>query len=546
MKKLFLFFSIIFLIAGSLDSDASASQKQSIQSSLGTNLDAYIKTQRGSIAVHYYDLESGEQYGYNSKKAYKAASTIKLPLALYVMELADQGKLKLSDKLVYRSYHYYGGSGITQKDKIGSSYTIQELLRRAMVYSDNIAFIMLREKVGRLNFTSYIKSIGGTYAYPGGQNLTSAYDLALYSKRLYEFSKKSSNGKLLVEYLKNTVYNTTIPAGIKNTPIAHKVGMIPMDLIYNDAAIVFADKPYALAVTTSGINYQHSQQVIAKIAAIVHQEHLLYNSKDYIKVLKPASVVDNSTGKLVEIGVLSAGQVFEIQGMMGNWYKIDFGTKTGFVHKSSAQFLDTAKLAAVPASNTTRPVRTLGKATVYDNSSGKLVPFAAIEKNTVVTAIRNLGNWKGIMIGGRIGYAASSAVKELFLPEDQSFAIANDDIAVYENSGGKLIQIGTLKAGESFKRNADYGNWHMFDFAGKRAFVWKDATIPQKGKYAKQQTVLGTAAITESVIVYDNSTGKLVPIGAIEAGTSVQYVHELENWYEILIGGRKGYILKQK
>jgi beta-lactamase class A len=59
-----------------------------------------------------------------------AASTIKLPLALYVMKLADQGKIDISDKLTYMSHHYYEGSGVIQNDKIGSSIPLRTLSKK--------------------------------------------------------------------------------------------------------------------------------------------------------------------------------------------------------------------------------------------------------------------------------------------------------------------------------------------------------------------------------------------------------------------------------
>lgn len=46
-----------------------------------------------------------------------------------------------------------------------------------------------------------------------------------------------------------------------------------MNLIYNDIAIVYDEKPYVLAVTTSNLGYEHSQKVIAEIAAVTHQLH---------------------------------------------------------------------------------------------------------------------------------------------------------------------------------------------------------------------------------------------------------------------------------
>jgi poly-gamma-glutamate capsule biosynthesis protein CapA/YwtB (metallophosphatase superfamily) len=252
-----------------------AEEPEDFLNELRIELEDYINPYQGKITLHYQNLESDTAFNISSGKKVPAASTIKLPLALYVMTLVDKGEIDLTEKLSYKSHHSYGGSGVIQNDKIGSTYSIEDLVEKALVYSDNIAFIMLKERVGQKQFIQFMKSLGAAFTYPDGQNLTSASDLILYAKELYRFAKVSENGAKLVNYLENTIYNTTIPHGIPDKNIAHKVGMIPKDLIYNDVALVYDKQPFALAVTTEGIGYEKSQQVIADIAKIVNNHHEL-------------------------------------------------------------------------------------------------------------------------------------------------------------------------------------------------------------------------------------------------------------------------------
>ncbi|WP_433751351.1 serine hydrolase [Falsibacillus pallidus] len=64
-----------------------------------------------------------------------------------------------------------------------------------------------------------------------------------------------------------------MPAGITDVPVAHKVGIIPMNLVYNDAGIIYDKGEYVLAITTSGFSYEYSQRVIASIASMIHKVH---------------------------------------------------------------------------------------------------------------------------------------------------------------------------------------------------------------------------------------------------------------------------------
>lgn len=283
---------ISFFIVFSLSLHGHAEQPDDNIRELQTDIEEYIKPWQGKITIHYQNLMRDVSYELNSSRMVPAASTIKLPLALFVMTLCDQGKMDLTEELTYKSHHYYGGSGVIQNDKIGTSYTIEELVEKAIVHSDNIAFIMIKERVGHSNFIDYLQSLGAAFTYPGGQNVTSADDLIRYANEAYRFSKVSEYGKKLVKFLSSTVYNTTIPEGISKKSIAHKVGMIPKDLIYNDVAIVYDTQPFALAVTTKGIEYEKSQEVIANIASIVNRHHELIVKK-YITVEVPKSKLES-------------------------------------------------------------------------------------------------------------------------------------------------------------------------------------------------------------------------------------------------------------
>ena len=189
------------------------------------------------------------------------------------MELADKKKLNLNQKLTYKSYHYVGGSGVIQYKKIGTKYTIKDLVKKAMIYSDNIAFNMLRERVGEKHYVNYMKKLGASNSTPNALRKTSSHDLRIFARHLYEYSQKSKNGKTIVKYLQNTVYNNAIPKGIKETKVSHKVGMIPMYYVSHDYGIVYDQDPYILVVMTKGFSYERSNKVIAGISSIINKHH---------------------------------------------------------------------------------------------------------------------------------------------------------------------------------------------------------------------------------------------------------------------------------
>ncbi|WP_157827541.1 serine hydrolase [Niallia nealsonii] len=268
------------LLAAIFTSSASAATKHINEKSIKS----YIQKHKGIVGVYYENTTNNDSFQYQATKVTRAASTIKLPLVTYVMEQASKGKVDLNKKLTYHSYEYNEGSGIIQYDKVGTKYTIRTLVKYAVVYSDNIAFVMLRNYVGKSNFIAYCKSLGGKHLYENGVNVTTAKDMEAYMKYFQKFSQSHNLGKELEGYLTKTIYNDYIPKGIpKNVTIAHKVGMIPESNIYNDVAIVKDKHPYILVILTKD---KKGPTIISGLSEIIHQEHIKANKEIKTSALK--------------------------------------------------------------------------------------------------------------------------------------------------------------------------------------------------------------------------------------------------------------------
>ncbi|MFS1513087.1 serine hydrolase [Chengkuizengella sp. SCS-71B] len=229
----------------------------------------------GNIAFYYENLVTGTSMSYQKEKVYAGASTIKLPLAVYIYQEAANGSLNLNQKLTYSVYHYYEGSGVIQFQPFGTQYTIRDLVKKMIVHSDNVAYIMLTEKMGRANFLSFLQEIGGKNIFPNGSNRLSAEDLATYVKSLNEFIEEHELlGQELLDVFVYTDYNDTIPAGASELNVAHKVGYLPLELIYHDVGIVYDEHPYILVIMTKGVPYEKVRGVIAQITKKIHNIHL--------------------------------------------------------------------------------------------------------------------------------------------------------------------------------------------------------------------------------------------------------------------------------
>src|SRR5690606_21902695 len=96
----------------------------------------------------------------------------------------------------------------------------------------------------------------------------------------------------------------------------------------------------------------------------------------------------------------------------GNWHQIQFGNIYGYVHKNGTSPATGNEIKNLNTNykNQSRTFKTLQAVTVYDNTSGKLVPFGSIEKDVDYPIATDYGNWWRIVFADRVGYVRKSEV----------------------------------------------------------------------------------------------------------------------------------------
>ncbi|WP_163539691.1 SH3 domain-containing protein [Gracilibacillus sp. YIM 98692] len=272
------------------------------------------------------------------------------------------------------------------------------------------------------------------------------------------------------------------------------------------------------------------------------------NDTKYFEVLVDyQSIYDNSSGSLEKTGVLREGEVYERVADYGNWHKIMVAGEPRYVLKS------TTKPASKSAESNwysasdyqSRELTALERLTIYDNSSGSLVPFGYIEEGESINYVRTVGNWAIIDYGGRKGYVYEPATSRTFKDSDQYFEVLKDGLTIYDKSSGSLKRAGTLPKGAVLERTRDLGNWHQLEFGDRNAYVWKADTKPSSAPPNRSDDPSyqrDKLTFSQTAIVQDNSSGSLKAFAKMDKGQVYPYIRRVGNWYEIDLGGRIGYI----
>lgn len=233
-------------------------------------------------SVFYRDLNTRRWFGVNDTDAFYPASLIKLPLAIMYYKVAELEPYILDKELAIPAnmgdnsdQHYPPVEPLLP----GKIYTVREMIRHMLMYSDNAPFSTLYE--GGSLFRDKILSDLSIYSPPVEKkeevwNVT-ARSYANIFRMLYNASYVSvASANEILDLLSQSTFQNGIVKGVpKSVAVAHKFGEVEwtqgdgvvQSRILNDCGIVYKpEEPYILCVMTEGQDYAQMEKVIQAIA----------------------------------------------------------------------------------------------------------------------------------------------------------------------------------------------------------------------------------------------------------------------------------------
>ena len=218
---------------------------------LTDDLDEILGRHGYNISVFYKNLASGFIYRHNADRVYFAASVTKAFYALYLFQLAEQGILCLDTEHTFTGADFMDGSGIIrERYPVGTTFTLRELLRLNVSYSDNIATLILVREHGAEGFRHFLTDLGGNPSQMGWGIMDfnmSAEEAGIFLYEVYQYIEKGSEYAL---FLKSDLLDNQYPFIVSDYPIASKTGWTSF-YAWHDAAIVYATSPYILVIFTA-------------------------------------------------------------------------------------------------------------------------------------------------------------------------------------------------------------------------------------------------------------------------------------------------------
>lgn len=271
------------------DDDKNESESDSdVESLMSKNLSGI----KGDTSAYFYDLNDNETASYGDVKSeQRAASDIKVYIMAAAYQKIADGDFSLNDRYDLSSEDKVGGTGVVQSMQNGDSLTYRDLIEYMITKSDNSAANIIVKKIGGisavndeisklgLNDTKMERMLMDQDALEQGKdNMTTAYDLAMFMRKLYRHDVVSSKyDKEMLSVLSNTSNHSKIPANINTNvvDVYNKTGEYADYGVENDAAILkHGKKAFVLVVMSENGDSDEQKDAMASLGKDVTEEVL--------------------------------------------------------------------------------------------------------------------------------------------------------------------------------------------------------------------------------------------------------------------------------
>lgn len=243
-----------------------------------------------------------------------------------------------------------------------------------------------------------------------------------------------------------------------------------------------------------------------------------------------------STSAAIETVIPKGSLVTHVSthGATGSWYKVQFGTYTGYV--AARYFTETSP--TFYASTT---------AVLYDRTGTGASKIATIPEGAKVTYLESLGatgSWYKIEYGSLVGYApARNFTPTPLAPEAVTTYYAVKNVALYNGSGTGASKIATIPLGAEVKRvyvNGLSSSWYKVQYGDTVGY-----TVARNFSTSKPEAVVKTTYYAvRDLVLYESSASGATKIATIPFGAKVEQLSQSglsSSWFKIRYDGKTGY-----
>lgn len=238
------------------------------------------KDAANAISVYVRDLNNGPTFGVKQDEEYIPASLLKVPVMMAYLSYAEKEPSILRERILHQTEYEFSKEKVQHihpETEIapGESYTVEELIERMIVHSDNQATARLIENIP----PRYIRELYYVLGVDRGvlddeREKLSVKEYAAFFRILFNASYLSrENSEKALRLLSETQFDRGIVSGVpKGIVVSHKFGEAGDEVehqIHDCGIVYYPGHPYLLCVMTRGDDIDTLAQTIGELSRFV-------------------------------------------------------------------------------------------------------------------------------------------------------------------------------------------------------------------------------------------------------------------------------------
>lgn len=239
----------------------------------------------GEASVSFRDLRNGPSFLVDSGTGYYAMSLFKLPILFRFLKDAENDPNLLNHVITVKIPESAVNQNFPMNETLvnGEDYSIRDILRRMIIYSDNNSRTALlsyyeEKHPGTELILSTLEELGIVDSKNfDDQRLISLRSVSSLFRILYNSSYlRQDMSQLALDWMTESTYDTGLAKPIpQSIAVANKFGLLntaELKQLHDCGIIYYPDHPYSLCIMTSGSSLEVLEQTISSISDIVYTE----------------------------------------------------------------------------------------------------------------------------------------------------------------------------------------------------------------------------------------------------------------------------------
>jgi beta-lactamase class A len=235
-----------------------------------------------SASVYLRDFESTEWTVHNEGEQYEPGSLFKVPILVALLKMNEEKPGLLDKKIPYTKIYSIDKKVMFESKSIelGKQYSVRELLKYMIVYSDNNATALLETILDYKTTAKMFTDLGLTAPdFKADNYYFTVRDYSLFMRAIYNASYlNSEDSEYAAQLLTQTQFKDGIINGLPSgTVVAHKFGEsghIDLVQLHESAIVYLNDNAYLLTVMTKGKDMKTLSKLIAEISKTVYNDRM--------------------------------------------------------------------------------------------------------------------------------------------------------------------------------------------------------------------------------------------------------------------------------